>query len=706
MGFLRLGLLESVLGPTGQALIGLTVEPGMFKNFALAITSYQSGGGYAFPADFNSDGYPKNGTTPASNVFGIIRFPSNLAQSEQLVLKWRSGTGRVQLSRGSPGFTSVTATTGSIIGSTVSNLVLDGTAARCVFNFDTSVPTSINLSFNAGVAYSGDFAGVVLCRASDEAAIDAATTPEEFWDDNYIAAHQTLNPKIVRPMGWTNPNSGNVSQSRYLPAWETALTLSTSVWHNGAWAGTASGTDTYTCASQPDATGAYVDGEMIQVQFTNANTGASTIDSGGRGVVPILRGSGGGTAGAIAANRITANQLATLTYDSVLGSFLHQGEGQTPCIPYELQVAFANRVNAHYWMNFHGYVDNASVTAITNLIRDGLDSHLHAYFEYGNEIWNSTFPATAWSREKGLRMGFALDNDRRNHGWYGLRHRLVMALVTSAWSPRSTTQLKRVLAHQAYGATSGNDLYRFKGTDLVTGDAEYNAYTGSVSYNASPNRPIDYTDVLSYATYYSGGELRQFDLTYVQEFGAGLNINGLTAAADDYDSGVPAQMASALAWLDNDIQEGTKSSGAVGDETLQDLNGTGGLGRDIYGDWETVAASYDASRALLSQGPLEYHCYEGGQGGVAPTTATCTSIGISTTYGGPGGKIDNLITAYRNSDLFYDTVLLQITQFMSRAHSVTPGWLLIIGPNAWSLSTGDLYAAKYKSWDAMVDYNH
>ena len=483
--------------PSGDMLLGQTFEPGMFKNMALSLGSLQSGSGYAFPADFNSDGYPKNGTTPTANVFGTVKFASNLAQSELMVLKWRSGTGRIQLGRGSPGFTNVTATTGSIIGGVTNNLILDGTAARCTFQFATSVPTSVTLAFLASITYSGDFSGLVLCRESDEAAIDAATTPEEYWDDTYISTYAALNPKIVRPMGWTNPNSGNVSQSRYIANWDTGLNVSTVVWHNGAWAGTASGTDTYTCASPPDATGSYVDGEMIQVQFTNANTGASTLNSGGRGAVPILYGSGGSTGQALAANRITANQLATLTYDAVLGSFLHQPDGQTACLPYELQVAFANRVNAHFWLNFQSNMDNASVTAITDIVRDGLNDHLDAYFEYGNEIWNGGFPATPIARARGVALGFTTSGDRHLHGWYGLRFRIVMGLVTTAWSPRTTTQLKRVMAHQAYGSTTNNKTYRFEGSDLTTGNAAYNTYTGSVSYNASPNRPIDYNDVLS-----------------------------------------------------------------------------------------------------------------------------------------------------------------------------------------------------------------
>ena len=201
-----------------------------------------------------------------------------------------------------------------------------------------------------------------------------------------------------------------------------------------------------------DATKSYVDGEIIQLQFTNSNTSRSvTINSGGRGVKQVLAGAGSGTGQPLYIGQIASNSLATLTYDALLDAFMWQKEGQTPCLPYELQVAFANRINANYWCNFPAYVDDASVTTMTKLVRDKLNSGLNAYFEYGNEIWNFGFPATDWAAAKGAMLGFPSDNNRRCHGWYGLRVRQVMGLVTTAWSPRSTTQLRQVMAFQAFG---------------------------------------------------------------------------------------------------------------------------------------------------------------------------------------------------------------------------------------------------------------
>ncbi|WP_334483264.1 hypothetical protein [Bradyrhizobium algeriense] len=562
-----------------------------------------------------------------------------------------------------------------------------------MFTFAGATPSQVAFGFPAGAKYSG-LSNLVLCRLSDEAAIDQATTPEEMFDDNYVATYRTLNPRIVRPMGWTNPNFGNVSQARYIAPWRTAINLSAQRWAPGAWAGTTSGTNDYTCASQKDATKSYVDGEMIQLQFGNANTSRTiTVNSGARGAVPVLAGSGGGTCQPLNIGQIAANSLATLTYDAVLGAFLWQVDGQTGCIPYELQIAFANRINADYWCNFSASMDDASIASITRLVRDKLNSNLKAYFELGNEVWNWSFPVTPWANAKGVALGFPSDNGRQFFGWHALRFRQVMGLVTSNWAPRQSDQLKRVMAFQAFGGVGATTNYELQGADLSGAVYPKYAAKGFPNYNAAPNRPIDYCDVLSYATYYSGAQCVNFDGNYLRVGAAA--IAGLLAAADDYATAVPTKMASALAFLDNDIRTGTLATGTAGSETLLALNSGANRGVGIYPAWEAVAKTFDKPVA----------CYEGGHESWYPSAATCTALGISTTYGGSDGKIAKLLEAYKQSDTFAILVRDQISQFMAQPHSQTPAWLLVPGKNQWGLSSGDSYAPKYKSWDALVNFN-
>jgi len=678
----------SAKSPTGGVLIGTSIEEGMFKNLARNLFEYKSSPGYAFPAIFDENNYPTS--TPAATIGSTIKLPTNLAPATPMVLKW-SGLATIQMMRGAPGFV-VTSGSNFVSGGTDFNLTAVGTNGRVVFAFAGATPSQVTFGFPAGAKYSG-LSNVVLCRLSDEAAIDQATTPEEMFDDNYVAVYRTLGPRILRPMGWTNPNGGNVSQARYIAPWRTAINLSAQRWAPGAWAGTTSGTNDYICVAQKDATNAYVDGEMIQLQFGNANTSkAITVNSGGRGDVPVLAGVGGGTCQPLDIGRIKANSLATLTYDAVLAAFLWQGDGQTPCVPYELQIAFANRINADYWCTFSAYMDDASIVSITKLVRDKLNSNLNAYFEYGNEVWNWGFPMTPWSNAKGVALGFPSDNGRQFFGWHALRSRQIMGLVTSTWAPRQSTQLKRVMAFQAFGGGPATSLYKLQGVDLNGATYPKYAAKGFPNYNAAPNRPIDYFDVLSYATYYSGAQCTNFDGNYVNRGAAG--IAGLLAAADDYATAVPSKMASALAFLDNDIRAGKTGTGAAGGETLLSLN-TGMRGVGIYPVWEEIAKTFNK--------PIV--CYEGGHESWYPSTTTCTAMGISTAYGGPDGKIAKLLEAYKRSDAFAAVVRDQISQFMAQPHSQTPAWLIVPGNNQWGLSSGDSYAPKYKSWDALVALN-
>lgn len=668
---------------TNRMLIGTALEPGMFKNLARSLISIQSSAGYAYPAILSADGYPT--TSPAHDIFGEIGLPSTIAATSQMVLKF-SGTGTIELARGAPGFTVVSGAN-FVSGGTGYNLTVTGTNVRVVFTFAGSVPANLTFVFPAGGKFS-QLSNVVLCTLANETAVDAATTPDQMWDDQYVAAYVALRPGIVRPMAWTNPNFGNVSQSRYIASWRTSLNVSSARWAPGAWAGTATGTNNYVCAAQPDAGRSYVNGEMIQLQFGNANTSSAvTINSGGRGAIAVLCGNSGSIAAPPAAGAIGAGSLATLTYDAVLNAFMWQNGGQTPCVPYELQIGFANRVGAHYWCTLPAYVDDASVTEIATLVRTNLLKTINAYFEYANEVWNFSFPVTPWAAAKGAALGFPSDNNRQVHGWYGLRVCQAMALVKTAWSPRPTTQLKRVMAFQAFGPSGTTATYRFQGADLSVSLYPRYASRGFANYALAPNRPIDCCDVLSYATYYSGAQCTNFDANYVANGAA--NISGLLAAADGYASGAPTRMASALSFLQNDVLTGTLASGKAGSQTVTALR------TNIYGAWDALATHYGKT----------IECYEGGHESWYPSTQACAQMGIASAYGGPTGRIATLLQAFKLSTGFRGVVQQQLSDLMALPNSMTAAWLVLPGVSQWALATGDNYSPKFASWTALVAFD-
>ena len=666
-------------------LIGSGVETGMFKNLIYSLASIQSTSGYAFPAILDEYGYPKS--SPSYNIFGSLNNPSSVTSTTQMVLKW-TGTGSVQLARGAPGFTIVSGAK-SVAGTAAYNLTVTGTNPRVVFTYNGAAPSVIALYFLAGAQYAG-MGKLIYCKLSDEAALDAATTPDALFDDDYVASYKSLNPKVFRPMQWANPCFGNVSRARYIADWQNSINIVSDRWAPGAWAGTTMGINSYSCSLQPDGIKAYVDGEMIQLQFASANTSSSvTLNSGNRGAVRVV-GPGGDE---LSPGRIAANSMATLTYDAVLKAFLWQNGGQTACMPYEMQVGFANRLGASYWCNLPNYIDDASVISIVNMIRDRLISKSCAYIEYGNEIWNFGFQGTGWANAKGTALGFPSDNGRQMYGWYGLRLRQIMSKATEAWLPRASSELKRAIAVQAFGPILSATQYRMEGQDLS--GSKYPAYAaaGFSDYNVAPNRPIDYCDVLSYATYFSGAQCTNFDGNYMAHGGAAA-IKDLLTAAENFATGTSAGIASALAFLDSDCRSGTLSTGVQGWETLKGLRTVNGTG--IYAAWEKVAATYGKN----------IECYEGGFESNFPSIESCNSMGISQSYGGPTGKIANLLVGYKKSSAFASLVQDQLADFFAQAHSKTAAWYQFVGPSQWSITTGDALSARYQSWNGLTSFKY
>lgn len=85
---------------------------------------------------------------------------------------------------------------------------------------------------------------------------------------------------------------------------------------------TASGTDTYTATVSP-APSAYVSGQRFNIKFTNANTGASTININSLGAKSIVK--EGGTA--LVANDIKANEIKLIVYDGTNMQIISGGSG-------------------------------------------------------------------------------------------------------------------------------------------------------------------------------------------------------------------------------------------------------------------------------------------------------------------------------------------------------------------------------------------
>ncbi|MFP4551090.1 MAG: hypothetical protein ACLFNT_09815 [Spirochaetales bacterium] len=60
--------------------------------------------------------------------------------------------------------------------------------------------------------------------------------------------------------------------------------------------------------------------------------------------------------------------------------------------PYEVAIALANESVSDLWVNIPVAADDTYVRELARLLLDQLDSNRKVYIEYGNELWNFTFP--------------------------------------------------------------------------------------------------------------------------------------------------------------------------------------------------------------------------------------------------------------------------------------------------------------------------
>jgi hypothetical protein len=845
----------------------------LFKNFAKNSVSFGGSASEAWPGYLDANGYPCQ--NPASNISFSVYHP--IGYTGNWVVKF-DGVGEIMILSAS---TTVLDQDGCIVAAGGNTKIRSNAASeargttRVVINF-TGPGSARTFVFTGGATkYSASGSGasrvslmqnLVFCRASspygnggatasgDETEIASGDLTRSFNDDT-LAIYAPLNPKVLRFMGLQNINTSNISH-------HTTRTPIGAVSYLGQrfdptlWSGTASGTGgVYTCsANAASPSSSLIDGEQVQVQFTNAqqspvsltavltnstlvtctiadttilglsafikvpgltdsgntasNTGleasyAPTIVNATTFTITTTGTFGGSVTGAgncqpvpqitvgskaakpivnidgIAAatfwdnkGQITAGQFGTLTYDGLLQAWVVSSDGLVPCPPVEVIVALCKKVNKDLWWCFSVQMTTAECIAQAAVIRDGLNgTGLNAYFEYGNENWNPSFTQYHICYSRGFVYGFGVSSDQALMSYWGQRFAEIMGGITAIWS--GSAVLYRVLAFQGGGAAN-TDTNLFLGSALKSSSTGYWA-KNPVDYSVNGNRPIDWCDFMSYAVYYSGAQAKQFDANFAGSTSA--KIADLITAADNYATGTPSLMTAALAWLDNDVRQGTEamialtSIGADGTITLNahgrsnneivqlsssgtlpspytantlyyisgattntfklatSRNGTaissvsGGSGTHSYGTgqegatmlyWSTDRLNFwNAYAVTYNKGTV---LYEGGQSSWYPLAATCTTLGISTTY---SQKILNLIIAYQRSQLMMQTVYKQMTTFMTGSKSVMPCQLQVVGENAWSLLqgftsapladgtqfSGDITCAQNASWDSVRLFN-
>jgi hypothetical protein len=480
---------------------------------------------YAFQPHLDSNGYPNNapGGTPTDNIRYQFGFPPEWG-TETIIVKF-SGTGGFYMQPAAiSNFTVLSGTVTLNSNSLPTFVKITGVDLRISFNFTSAPLTAIDAYtgyFMSDAVYS-DFSNLIVCRASDEAALDA--NPNALNPD-YVAMVRTLNPKIYRTLDLSGTNGANQSQfSQRAPS--GAFSFNVDRWPPECWGGVTTGVGSGASPyiiSAPSTWAGLVDGATVQLQFGSANTTTQpVINVGGTGNVRIT------TLGPadLGIGALAANAVWTLTYSSVYNYWTGRLGGIISETPIEQQVAIANAVNAHLWATLSHRYSPADSAAVAAVVKANLNPGLSFYVEMSNEVWNTTFTQTSYISNLGLTMGFTSSDNRDLHAAYGLLVRRMMGAITTEWGGPDS-RLRRVMAVQAFGNSligGANVLYRLNGRELApsgtgagglgAGNALYNSFSGSADYTTAPGRPIDFCDVLSYATYYSGGELQQFEANY------------------------------------------------------------------------------------------------------------------------------------------------------------------------------------------------
>ncbi len=446
--------------------------------------------------------------------------------------------------------------------------------------------------------------------------------------------------------------------------------------------------------------------------FVNAWTSggsvwAGTINVGSRGAKLLASNGRESLFGAIGAG--TQN---TFVYDSVQDAVLvYSGSGLTGAssgsgIPVALRVAASNKLNIHYLHNFPHLYDLASVAADTAYIRDNLSGSLRLYPELSNETWNQGFTQTQVAVNRSVALGLqAFSSGLPGADWNAVRYEQVMRQVTTTWGGR--VGLHATLASCASCTQVATiKQYLYEGFDLngasfplycayVGGSWAGGVCTGDPGYNTAPNRPIDISAAISYANYLDGAIINGGNAFAASTASfSSKDTTDMTTAADNWAAGGASQ-ASALAWLDNDIRQGTTKTQTIasisGGNTFNvtahgytanqqgvlTTSGTtytgaslntiyyvvnptantyqlsltsggsaitvsGGTGTQFFGILASQTILYSkinywtpfATAAAAYGTPREVLAYEGGFEGVTLVAAQCTALGISSTYCG------------------------------------------------------------------------
>ena len=184
-----------------------------------------------------------------------------------------------------------------------------------------------------------------------------------------------------------------------------------------------------------------------------------------------------------------------------------------PAMPVEDLVALANRTNTDPWFCIPHLADVNFIAQFSAYVRDNLNGHLVARFEYSNECWNTGFEQENWLRSL-APTEFPMQTNVYFATWslYGKKSTEMFDVIDGVYAG-SPSVYKKVLATQRGNlGVQGRNL---DAPDWDTQDSFYSTVLGKTL-----GVPHSYADEFAIAGYFSGAraadsaELAAIDAAY------------------------------------------------------------------------------------------------------------------------------------------------------------------------------------------------
>lgn len=170
-------------------------------------------------------------------------------------------------------------------------------------------------------------------------------------------------------------------------------------------------------------------------------------------------------------------------------SFMEKG------VPVELMVDLANRLNTDVWFCMPHKADDNYIKAFASFVYQHLDPSLRVWVEYSNEVWNSQFEQTKYTRSKGRSLGLSDDDNQAGYQYTAYRSGQMFSIWDDVYRERSGMVVKVLPAFAGYAGVANGVL-----TDNnVTQKADVLAIAPYVGFSVAPEDKVNDKAVASWS---------------------------------------------------------------------------------------------------------------------------------------------------------------------------------------------------------------